>query len=109
VQLHQSHPSNKLQSNQSDNKKIMLQNTDYQPQVIVSGGQGKFKIAFSALQCGKFEALIPYSINQIHTFQLLVEADIELVALTINKPCLKMGYLDDMVDILMRDSFTLKN
>lgn len=42
-------------------------------------------------------------------FQLLIEADVELVSLNISKNSLKMAYLDDINEILLKDSFVLKN
>lgn len=45
----------------------------------------------------------------MHCFQLLVEAEVELVSLTISKTSLRMGYLDDVTEILLKDSFILKN
>jgi hypothetical protein len=45
----------------------------------------------------------------MHTFQLLLEADVELVSLSISKNSLKMIYLDDVNELLLKDSFILKN
>ena len=66
-------------------------------------------MVFNAQSCGKFECTLSYTINGAHCFQLLVEAEVELVSLSISKTSLKMGYLDDVTEILLKDSFVLKN
>lgn len=98
-----------LKDNNYDNRKSsMMEKTDFEPQIIPSKGAGKFKIALRALICGKFETTLSYSINKNHIFQLLVSADIELVSLILSKTILKMNYENDQ-DLLLSDSFTLKN
>jgi hypothetical protein len=66
------------------------------PQIISQNGAARFRIIFNALYCGKFESTLSYTINGVHTFHLLVEADVELVSLNISKNSLKMAYLDDI-------------
>jgi hypothetical protein len=87
VQLHQS----------SDPKKhAFLGETDFEPQVIGQNGAARLKVVFSAQSCGKFESTLSYTINGVHCFQLLVEAEVELVSLSISKTSLRMAYLDDV-------------
>jgi len=99
-----------LQENSIDSKKkTFVSETDFQPQIISPNGVAKFKIIFNALSCGKYSTTLSYTINKMHTFQLLLEADVELVSLSISKNSLKMIYLDDVNELLLKDSFILKN
>lgn len=87
----------------------MLAGTDYGEQIISSHSLATFGINLFAKECGKFEKAITYTINKVHEFQFLVEAEIELAALTINKNVLKMSYLDDLTEMFLKDSLMLKN
>lgn len=77
--------------------------------MIGQNGAARLRVAFNAQSCGKFECTLSYTINGAHSFQLLVEAEVELVVLNISKTSLRMGYLDDITEILLKDSFILKN
>jgi len=66
-----------LKDNGADSRKSsMLQQTDFEPQIIPAQSAGRFKIAFQALLCGKFETILSYIINSTHNFQLLVSAEV---------------------------------
>lgn len=87
----------------------MLAGSDYQQQIIQANSFARFRIVLEGLYCGRIDQIINYSINGQHNFQLLVEAEVELVALQISKPNLKLSYSDEVSDMLLKDNFVLKN
>lgn len=71
--------------------------------------KSKFKIVLFPKSCGEFESLIDYTINSVHHFRFLVQAEIELVTLNLSKFNLKLNYQDDAKDMLLSDFFDLTN
>ena len=98
-----------LKDNKSDLKKsAMIDQSDFEPQIVPAQAAGRFKIIFNASTCGKFETVLNYTLNNIHSFQLLVTAEVELVTLIPSKNYLKMSFEDEH-DLLLSDNFCLKN
>ena len=78
----------------------MIEESDFEPQIVPAQAAGRFKIKINALVCGKFENILTYTLNNMHSFQLLVTAEVELVTLFPSKNCLKMIY-ENQHDLLL--------
>ncbi|CAD8050766.1 unnamed protein product [Paramecium sonneborni] len=89
-------------------KKEELRKTFQDPQVIDSGEEGQFEIIVQAQSLGQLKQTLRYILNEKHSFEIMVVANVETVKLEISKTTIKMQFNEDG-GMTVSDSIKLSN
>ncbi|KAL4498636.1 hypothetical protein ABPG72_019754 [Tetrahymena utriculariae] len=86
-----------------------LKKTYQKAQIIPSGQTAGFEIILNSRNLGPLRSNIKYFINEKHSFEFQIVANIELVKIEISKPLLKMSFGEDNIEMITKETIKLVN
>ncbi|EGR30900.1 hypothetical protein IMG5_121460 [Ichthyophthirius multifiliis] len=86
-----------------------LAGTYQKMQIVPPSQDAGFEIVLKSFKLGQFRSNVKYIINEKHTFELQVLAEIQVVRLELSKSFVKMQFFDDNHEMFTKETIKLTN